>query len=74
VVVWVEATGQQTGPPLQPSQVRSQAQLAAIIVPFVLAFILLWTGQLAKNVLDRRRLARWDTDWRATGPPWTRQQ
>lgn len=41
VLVWVDATGQLTGPPLQPSQVRSQAQLAAIIAPFVLGFILL---------------------------------
>jgi hypothetical protein len=74
VMVWVDATGQLTGPPLQPSQVRSQAQLAAIIAPFVLGFVLLWTGQLAKDLLDRRRMAGWDADWRATGPRWARQR
>ena len=74
MLVWVDATGQLTGPPLQPSQVRSQAQLAAIIAPFVLGFILLWAGQLAKHLLDRRRLAGLDAEWRATGPQWTRQR
>ena len=74
VMVWVDATGQLTGPPLQPSQVRGHAQLAAIMAPVVLGFILLWTGQLAKDLLDRRRLAGWDAKWRATGPQWTRQR
>lgn len=74
VMVWADSTGQLTRPPLQPSQVRSQAQLAAIIAPLVLGFILLGTGQLAKGLLDRRRLARWDAEWRATGPQWTRQR
>jgi hypothetical protein len=36
--------------------------------------IVLCAGQLARVALDRRRLAAWDAQWRATGPQWTRQR
>jgi hypothetical protein len=72
VMVWVDAAGRQTGQPLQPSQVRGQAVLAAIFAPVVLGFLLLGAGQLTRSALNRRRLAAWDADWQATGPQWTR--
>ena len=74
VSVWVDAAGRQTGPPLEPSQVRGQAALAAIVAPVVLGLVLLCAGQLAHYLLARRRLAAWDADWRVTGPQWTRQR
>jgi hypothetical protein len=74
VSVWVDAAGRLTGPPLQPLQVRGQAVLAAILAPVVLGEVLLCAGQLAHYLLERRRLAAWDADWRATGPQWTRQR
>jgi hypothetical protein len=74
VKVWVDATGELTGPPLQRSQVRHQAELAAIGAPLGLGFIVLWAGLLAKDLLDRHRLAGWEAEWRATGPQWTRQR
>jgi hypothetical protein len=74
VRVWVDETGRLTGPPLQPLQVRSQAVLAAVLAPVVLGLVLLWTGQLAHDLLGRRRLAAREADWRATGPQWTRQR
>ena len=51
VMVWVDAAGRQTGPPLQPLQVRTQAALAAILAPVVVGLVLLCTGQLAHSVL-----------------------
>jgi hypothetical protein len=72
VMVWVDATGQQTGPPLQLSQVRSQAVLTAVLAPVVLGMIVLYTGQIAHYLLGRRRVAAWEAEWRATGPQWTR--
>jgi hypothetical protein len=74
VSVWIDAAGRLTGPPLQPLQVRGRAVLAAIFAPVVLGEVLLCVGQLAHYLLERRRLAAWDADWRATGPQWTRQR
>ena len=74
VRVWVDAAGRQTGPPVQPSQVRAQAALTAILAPVVVGLVLLCAGQLAHSVLGRRRLASWDADWQATGPQWTRRR
>jgi hypothetical protein len=72
VTVWVNTAGRVLGPPLSPSQVMSQAVLAAMVTPCTLALALWWAGALALGVVDRRRLASWDAEWRATGPKWSR--
>jgi hypothetical protein len=74
VMVWADAAGRLTGPPLQAQQVRGQAFLAAVLAPVLLGEMLLVAGQLAHFLLGRRRLAAWDAEWRATGPQWTRQR
>jgi hypothetical protein len=74
VMVWADAAGRLTGPPLQARQVRGQAFLAAVLAPVLLGEMLLAAGQLAHYLLGRRRLAAWDAEWRATGPQWTRQR
>jgi hypothetical protein len=73
MMVWVDAAGQLTGPPLQLSQARAQAALAAVLAPLVAGLIMLCAGQLAHALLGQRRLAAWDTDWQATEPLWTRR-
>ena len=73
VMVWVDAAGRLTGrPPLQLSQVRGQAALAAMFTPLAVGFILLCAGLLVHAMLGRRRLAAWDTDWQVTEPQWTK--
>jgi hypothetical protein len=73
VMVWVDAAGQLTsGPPLQMSQVRSQAALAVILTPVALGFVLLCAGLTIHAWLGRRRLASWDRDWQVTEPHWTK--
>ena len=74
VMVWVDAAGRLTGPPLQPVQVEGQAVLAAALAPVALGLVLLCAGQLARYLLVRRRLAAWGAEWRATGPQWTRRR
>jgi hypothetical protein len=74
VMVWADAAGRLTGPPLQAQQVRGQAFLAAVLAPVLLGEMLLAAGQLAHYLLGRRRLVAWDAEWRATGPQWTRQR
>jgi hypothetical protein len=73
VMVWVDASGRLTGPPLPPSEVRTQAVLAAALAPVMAGFLVLGIGRLAHGVLGRRRLAAWEADWQATEPQWTRR-
>jgi hypothetical protein len=37
----------------------------------ILILLLMGLQALARQALDRQRLAAWDTEWRATGPLWT---
>jgi hypothetical protein len=69
--VWITASGQLTNPPLRQRQVAGQASVAAVLAVFALGLALLGVGRVARLVLDRRRLAAWDADWKATGPRWT---
>ncbi len=73
VMVWVDASGRLTGPPLRLSQARGQAVLAAVVAPIVLGLLLLCVGGLAHLALGRRRMAAWDFDWQITEPQWTRR-
>ena len=73
VMVWIAADGQLTGTPLQFSQVWGLVVLATGLAALAVGVIVLCAGQLAHLALDRRRLAAWDADWRATEPPWFRR-
>jgi len=69
--LWTTEDGQVTNPPLQDSQVTGQADFAEGLAVFTLAVLLTITGLVTRWTLDRRRMAAWDTEWRATGPHWT---
>jgi hypothetical protein len=68
VRVWVDAAGRPAEPPLRHSQVEGQAMMAAVAAVFAVAMLLGGAGWFARRVADRRRLAAWDAEWRATGP------
>ena len=71
MAVWVTASGRQTRPPLSRSQVIVRAFFTSTGVTAALAVLLLGTAMLARYILDRRRLADWDAEWRVTEPRWT---
>lgn len=71
VPLWVSDDGQPADPPLQDAQVQDSAYFAGTVSVLVLAVILAIAGLAARRVLDRRRIAAWDADWRVTGPRWT---
>ena len=71
VLVWADAAGRLTGPPLTLAQVRDQAVMVAAVAVMVLGLVLWCAGELAHYLLGRRRLAAWDAEWRAIGPQWT---
>jgi sensor c-di-GMP phosphodiesterase-like protein len=68
--IWVDESGAQTGPPLRAQQATGQAAMASVLAPFALGTVLICAVSLAVYILDRRRLAAWAADWRATGPRW----
>jgi hypothetical protein len=74
VMVWINASGELTGQPLRPSQVRAQAVMAAVLAPVALGLLLGCAGLVAYWALGRRRMAAWDADWQATEPLWTRRR
>lgn len=71
VPLWITGDGQPTGSPLEDWQVADDGILAAAVSVFALAVLLGITGKLARRTLDKRRMAAWDAEWRATGPRWT---
>ena len=71
VMVWIDTSGRLTGLPLSHASVVARAALAAGLAPAALGLLLLCAGTLAHRALDKRRLAAWAADWRATGPQWT---
>lgn len=70
VGVWTGPSGDQTGPPLSPSQITHQATLAGVISVAGLAFLVIVSAVVIRRILDRRRMAAWDAEWSATGPQW----
>lgn len=72
VPLWVTRDGQLTDQPLEGSQVTGDTVLAGMFGVIALATLLVITGMLARRALDKRRMAAWDAEWRATGPRWTR--
>jgi len=44
------------------------AEVSSVIV---VALAVTATGLVARRALDKRRMAAWDAEWRATGPRWT---
>ena len=71
LLVWVDASGRLTGPPLRPGQVTGEAALAALLAALSVGMLVLCAGVAARCGLDRWRLAAWDSEWRVTEPQWT---
>ena len=69
--VWIDDQGRLTHPPLSRAEVTDQVIRAAIAVPVALGLLLAGIGGLVSLVLDKRRLASWESDWSAVEPRWT---
>jgi hypothetical protein len=71
VMIWTDRAGKVTDPPLQHSQVTGRMYLAGVFAVAALAVTLIVIGLTGHQVLDRRRLARWDAEWLTTEPRWS---
>jgi hypothetical protein len=74
VRIWVTPAGELTGPPLSPDQLSLRVMVATGLTPAGLAAALLGLGCVVRWVLNRRRLAAWESDWARFEPRWTRHR
>lgn len=73
VLLWVNAAGWPVGPRLSRGAVLAREATAATVATSVLAAMLLCLARAGRWMLDRRRLAAWDTGWASVGPQWTKR-
>jgi len=71
VMVWVNQAGQLADSPLVTNQVTGRTDMARVLAVVGLAVALIAIGLAGHGSLHRRRLARWDAEWTATGPRWS---
>jgi hypothetical protein len=71
VPVWLDRSGQPAGPPGGHVGMIVDALAASAAVAAVAGITLLICYGLCRLVLDRRRLAAWESAWSLTGPRWT---
>ncbi|WP_399891322.1 hypothetical protein ACGH7X_31200 [Streptomyces sp. BBFR51] len=72
VLVWVDAEGGITGPPLTAEQIRSRTMGWAILAFLGVVLTGLAAHAVTGLVLHRRNLAQWDAAWATTAPRWSR--
>jgi len=73
VSIWVDANGRPTTPPSAYANLHLAVGLAALSAALAVAGLLLLAAVATRVVLNRQRMADWDTAWRAVGPQWSRQ-
>jgi|SRR5580698_6458252 hypothetical protein len=71
VPVWLDRSGQVRTPPLTPAQASDRVEIAAGSALAALAVLVAGLGLLGRSVLNRRRLAAWEAEWRMVGSGWT---
>lgn len=70
IQVWITRDGRATLPPLRDSQVSGEVILAEIGCVLAGGLALVVACTLSRRALDRRRMADWESEWRA-GPHWS---
>jgi hypothetical protein len=65
VTVWTARSGRLAATPMSAFQAAFQADVTAIMVVPCWAMLVLGAGVLSHRLLDTRRLAAWDAEWRA---------
>jgi hypothetical protein len=73
VTVWTNPAGALTSPPLLPSQVSGEGELAAIGAVVTVCVLGLCGAGVICHTVNKRRLSAWDADWAVTSGTWNRQ-
>lgn len=72
IPIWVDASGQWSGPPLSRGVALLRVGLAVAGAPFGLAMLLVVVAGAGRWLLGRRQMAGWEADWASAGPRLTR--
>lgn len=72
VRIWTDASGNPIDPPLTEGQAWGRGALASVAAVLGLGVLLACAVGIVHSLLNRRRIADWDTEWRQIGPQWTR--
>jgi hypothetical protein len=70
VTIWVDGAGQPTMSPMPRIGAMLNAATVGLSAPAFLALLLILAGWIVRLVLNRRRLADWETEWNAVEPRW----
>jgi hypothetical protein len=71
IPVWLNRSGQLAAPPADQAAMILYALVAGAVVAGPAGLALLSVYALCRLILDRRRLAAWESAWDRTGPRWT---
>jgi hypothetical protein len=71
IQVWLTPSGEPVSQPSGPAEVVFTAIVISISAACGAGTLLMGTYGLARLLLDRRRLADWESAWELTGPRWT---
>jgi hypothetical protein len=71
ITVWTGPAGQLTDAPLGRAQIAHQAFFAGLLAVLGFSLSLGVSALVIRRILQRRRMAAWDAEWRATGPLWS---
>ncbi len=71
ISVWLNRSGQPVAPPADQTVMIIYALVAGAVMAGLAGLALLLVYALCRLVLDRRRLAAWESAWGRTGPRWT---
>ncbi len=74
MTVWIDNAGRLTAPPLSRANVLDLVIDAVAVTAAALILLLSALSWAAWLVLDRYRLARWEADWLAVEPQWTKRR
>jgi hypothetical protein len=74
VTVWTDDNGYLDSPPLAISEIASQADAATTGVIVGAGVVYVVSAAAIRLLLNHRRMAAWDADWRVTAPTWNRQR
>jgi hypothetical protein len=71
VQIWLDRAGEPAAPPPSPDDMIFSALLAGITATAGATVVLVLCYSFCRTVLDRHRLAGWESAWDAVGPRWT---
>jgi len=71
VRVWLDRDGRVAQPPLLDSQVSGEGIVAEIGGGMAGVILLTVACGVTRLLLNKRRMAAWEAEWRAAGPRWT---